>query len=89
MKKFIRFLKKYSAEIVAGFLFFMLFTGIFIVFLVGTENKKQEINNYNNGKCTECNGDYVLFEVIGHKNYTTYIYKCENCGHAIETHFIG
>lgn len=66
----------------------LLIIPIIIVFAWAKKDKEQEINNYNNGKCTECGGDYVFFEAIGHKNYTTYIYKCENCEHMIEIGFI-
>lgn len=88
MKKFIKFLKEKSAELIGLSLFMLLIVPIIIVFAQAKKDKEQEINNYNNGKCTECGGDYVYFESVGHRSYTTYIYKCENCGHMIEIGFL-
>ena len=48
-------------------------------------NYKDNIN-YNNGICTECGGCYNLYDVIGHRQNTGYIYKCDTCNNCIETH---
>ena len=41
---------------------------------------------YNDGICKECGGHYEYVESVGHKHSTSYIYKCDKCGHRIETY---
>lgn len=51
---------------------------IVAIFYVKTDNKK-----WNDGKC-ECGGSYIYKEAVGHRNYTSYIYECDECGNHIE-----
>lgn len=42
---------------------------------------------YNNGACQECGGHLEYEQAVGHQYFTTYIYKCENCGKRIELNY--
>jgi len=39
---------------------------------------------FNNGICTECGGNYVFVQAVGHQISTDYIYECDGCGRHIE-----
>lgn len=41
-------------------------------------------NIWNNGICSYCDGHYEFQQAIGHRNYTSYMYICDTCGHSIE-----
>lgn len=41
-------------------------------------------NKFNNGVCTECGGNYVFVQAVGHQISTDYIYECDGCGRHIE-----
>lgn len=51
----------------------------------GSEQKKAEIEYYNNGICTICGGEYKFAGGAKYHNYTEYYYTCEDCGHTIQT----
>ena len=39
---------------------------------------------WNNGYCTECNGNYKLISVVDNRNGSDeYYYSCDKCGHVI------
>ncbi len=44
----------------------------------------QETKHYNNGVCIECGGRYSFYQAIGHKDCTTYLYRCNKCGDMVE-----
>ena len=41
-------------------------------------------NKFNNGICTECGGNYVFVQAVGHQVSTDYIYECDGCSRHIE-----
>lgn len=55
-----------------------------IVLIVGIKIYSSEKLAWNNGICSECGGNYVFVEPIGHENYTSYFYKCDRCGKGID-----
>ena len=42
-------------------------------------------NNFNNGVCRVCGGQYEFKNAIGHKYTTEYVYICKQCGNLITT----
>lgn len=43
--------------------------------------------NYNDGVCENCGGHYV-YQDCGGGRWVVYIYKCDTCGHLIETNVL-
>lgn len=61
---------------------------LIIVFLVGCFILRScDKTEYNNGACQECGGHLEYEQAVGHEYFTTYIYKCENCGKRIELNY--
>jgi len=58
-----------------------------IVILCMMPSYKREIEKYNEGVCAECGQQFVLKEAVGHRNSTTHIFQCENCGKLIELEY--
>ena len=51
--------------------------------LINLDNKDND-KAWNNGYCTECNGNYKLVSVVGYRNSSDeYYYSCDKCGHVI------
>jgi len=57
---------------------------IIISLIVGTISYLSEKLAWNNGICSECGGNYVFVEPIGHEVYTSYYYECDTCGRGID-----
>lgn len=51
----------------------------------GSEQKKAEIEYYNNGICTICGGEYEFSGATRCRDSSEYFYTCEDCGHTIRT----
>ena len=51
--------------------------------LINLDNKDND-KAWNNGYCTECNGNYKLVSVVGYRNSSDeYYYSCDKWGHVI------
>ena len=68
-----------AAILLIGFLITIIYLH---TFSVKTYNIK---NNYNDGVCIECGGNYEFFQAIGRGNKTYYLYKCKDCDYIIES----
>lgn len=71
-----------------------IIVNIWILIMIGLlmyvaidENKIKEIE-WNNGICTECEGKMEFIQAVGHKCWTTYLYKCNQCGRLYESEVI-
>lgn len=42
-------------------------------------------NNFNNGICRICGGQYEFKNAVGYKYTTEYVYVCKQCGNLITT----
>lgn len=42
-------------------------------------------NNFNNGVCRVCGGQYEFKNAVGHRYTTEYVYVCKQCGNLITT----
>lgn len=76
----------YESDIAIG-LFGVLFTIVvigLIIFGLAKLEYKDDMHKWNDGICTVCGGEYEYEQAVGHKSRTTYIYRCEQCGHMIE-----
>lgn len=74
-----------------GALFFVLL--IALVFVAGclfaVHESKVAKENYNNGICTNCGGEYCFTSSEHIKNSgDRYYYACEDCGHTVMTYSI-
>ena len=63
---------------------------IIIIFIAGIFIASHEAStsreNYNNGVCVECGGEYRFTSAQHIKNGgDRYYYTCENCGHTVMT----
>ena len=58
----------------------ILVISFLIVYSIGKQNENKR---WNNGKC-ECGGDWVYEQAVGHSFYTSYLYRCNQCGKTIE-----
>ena len=49
--------------------------------------EKGNVMAWNNGHCTECNGEWHLVDVVKSRNNggTRYYWECENCYNVIDT----
>lgn len=65
---------------VASFIIIFVLVTIFVI-LLETDIIPDE---YNNGICLECGGNYEFLTIIGHQHSNDYIYKCDKCGNIIE-----
>jgi hypothetical protein len=62
-------------------------TMIIFIIMFGIHCKKEYnhmMAQWNNGICTECSGEYEFYQAVGHRSYSTYVYKCNNCGKVLE-----
>lgn len=58
----------------------ILFIGMVIFLYVWAEN-----GIWNDGICDICDeGHWEFVQAVGHKNSTSYLYKCDHCGYIIE-----
>ena len=79
-------MKKYFGTILFILLIAFIFTsGI----LFAARQSKIAEENYNNGICTECGGEY-RFTSSEHRanDGDRYYYACEGCGHTVMTYSI-
>ena len=60
--------------------------GVIIMIFLAVKGYSIMNEEYNDGICKECGGHYEYVESVGHKHNTSYIYKCDKCGHRIETY---
>lgn len=60
-----------------------LLVGSFVV--LGFGLRALDNQSYNNGICTECNGNYEYVRAIEHSSYIEFEYECKNCGKTIRT----
>lgn len=59
---------------------------VLIAFVINFFDKRErdkEIKTFNEGVCTECNGNYQFSGASGHAT-KKYYYTCDKCGHTIE-----
>lgn len=67
----------------------IILTILGIVFIIGivigalTLSSKQDEKTWNNGYC-ECGGHFEYEQAVGHRDRTSYIYRCDSCGKHIE-----
>lgn len=57
---------------------------VYGIYMSYTTPKEDRIA-FNNGVCSECGGKLQFYQGVGAAN-KTYIYKCEDCGYAVELH---
>lgn len=50
----------------------------------GEKRQKQIEQKWNGGYCTDCDGKYEFYQAVGHRHDTTFVYKCDKCGKAVE-----
>ena len=84
MKKFLKDNgKMIFAYLIIPITALILIGGIFFM-------RKMDSLDYNNGTCEKCGGHYSYDGAVGHgrNGSTTYIYKCDDCGHVIHTYEI-
>ncbi len=83
-------MKEAFFEIVKFTLMMAVIILLIIGFCIGLRSleKKSDEKIYNNGICTECGGHYEYEQAVGHREDTTYIYKCNKCDKRIEVHYI-
>lgn len=77
-------LKEYKGEIIIIVVVIMM---IAIGFFITAVAEKEELKNYNNGICTECEGHYIFSSSTKDRHGDIeYYYTCDKCGHTIRTH---
>ena len=65
---------------------FALVIIIAIMVCVCLLEQKIDEENYNNGICTECGGNYIFSSAVHIRNNgDDYYYTCDKCGHTIKT----
>ena len=74
---------KFETCVVIGIIL-MIILLVMLGLFAGIYNEKAELEAYNNGVCKQCGGKYEYLQAIGHKDYTTYLYKCRQCGKMLE-----
>lgn len=72
--------KRLKLQVGAGIVAFWLFLS-----LITTLTYFKDENDWNNGLCTECKGEYNFSGATGYRISHHYYYTCDNCGHTIET----
>ena len=83
MKNFV----KNNWKVVCAYLFVI----IAIVVCIGGIFFMRKLNsvNYNNGVCEKCGGHYSYSDSVGGRyGATSYMYKCDDCGHVIRVYEI-
>lgn len=65
----------------------MLCVGLILVGGIRSCMKHVDKNEYNDGICQKCGGHLEYEQAVGHQYFTTYMYKCENCGKRIELNY--
>ncbi len=60
-----------------------IFAGILILFMI--IGSIISADNFNNGICRICGGQYEFKNAIGHRYTTEYVYVCKQCGNLITT----
>lgn len=74
---------QFEEGIVIGLIVVVILGVIFASFaVIYSERAKVEV--YNNGVCKQCGGKYEYLQAIGHRDYTTYLYRCRQCGKMLE-----
>ena len=77
-------LKEYN-----GIIFFIILFIIVILTAIigGTIEKRQDIQQYNNGTCFVCDGEYRFASATYIRGgLYIYYYTCDKCGHTIGVH---
>ena len=74
---------QFEDGIIIGILVVIAFVFIFGLFGVIC-SERTKVEKYNNGICNQCGGKYEYLQAIGHSDYTTYLYKCQQCGKMLE-----
>lgn len=78
----------YSGEesIIGGIVGAVIAVAIMVLFIGAClDQKKAEIEYYNNGICTICGGEYEFSGATRYRSHSEYFYTCEDCGHTIQT----
>ena len=78
----------YSGEesIISGIVGAVIAVAIIALFIGAClDQKKAEVEYYNNGICTICGGEYEFSGATRYRNYSEYFYTCKDCGHTIQT----
>lgn len=59
---------------------------ITIIIVMGAKscNDAQDNAKYNDGIHQDCGGHLVYQQAVGHKNSTSYIFRCDKCGEILE-----
>lgn len=60
-----------------------IFAGILIILIIIANIISA--NNFNNGVCRVCGGQYEFKNAVGHRYTTEYVYVCKQCGNLITT----
>ena len=59
---------------------------LFVIGAVELDKYEDKIDDdlWNNGYCSECDGQWIYEQAVGHRYSTSYIYVCDKCGKRIE-----
>ena len=59
---------------------------IVIIIAIGAKScsNAQDSAKYNDGIHQDCGGHLVYQQAVGHKNSTSYIFRCDKCGEILE-----
>lgn len=74
---------QFEEGIVIGLIVVVILGVIFATFAVIC-SERAKVEEYNNGVCKQCGGKYEYLQAIGHRDYTTYLYRCRQCGKMLE-----
>ena len=68
-------------------IFLLALALVFAIMIIGTSyEKKWDEEEYNNGICSLCGGEYKFTSTVHyHNGGNRYYYTCDKCGHTIET----
>ena len=58
--------------------------GIIGVFILYYYTSPDYVAGWNDGVCKYCDTEWVYVDAVGHRNWTSYIYVCPECGRSIE-----
>ena len=75
----------YAKSLLIAAILLILILIVIVCYCVYSVNDYNIKNNYNDGVCIECGGDYEFFQAIGHYKTPYYLYKCKDCDYIIES----
>jgi len=74
---------QFEEGIVIG-LIVVVILGVILASFAVIYSERAKVEAYNNGVCKQCGGKYEYLQAIGHRDYTTYLYRCRQCGKMLE-----